>query len=52
MKVLSSKVLFIEALITKMIQENMIKEVIEKSEKKLKKILNNNNKFIHSCDID
>jgi len=27
-------------LITKMIQENMIKEVIEKSEKKLKKILN------------
>jgi len=40
LKVLSSKVLFIEALITKMIQENMIKEVIEKSEKKLKKILN------------
>jgi len=34
------KVLFIEALITKTIQENMIKEVIEKSEKKLKKILN------------
>jgi len=27
-------------LITKMIQENMIEEVIEKSEKKLKKILN------------
>jgi len=40
LKVLSLKVLFIEALITKMIQENMIKEVIEKSEKKLKKILN------------
>jgi len=40
LKVLSSKVLFIEALITKMIQENIIKEVIEKSEKKLKKILN------------
>jgi len=40
LKVLSSKVLFIEALITKTIQENMIEEVIEKSEKKLKKILN------------
>jgi len=40
LKVLSSKVLFIEVLITKMIQENMIEEVIEKSEKKLKKILN------------
>jgi len=40
LKVLSSKVLFIEVLIIKMIQENMIEEVIEKSEKKLKKILN------------
>jgi len=40
LKILSLKVLFIEALITKTIQENMIEEVIEKSEKKLKKILN------------
>jgi len=40
LKVLSLKVLFIEALIIKTIQENMIEEVIEKSEKKLKKILN------------
>ena len=36
MKVLSLKELFIEALITKTIQENMIEEVIEKSEKKFK----------------
>jgi len=36
LKVLSSKVLFIKVLITKTIQENMIEEVIEKSEKKFK----------------